>query len=273
MSVAAPADGALWLIGAGNMGGAMLHGWLAAGREPSGITVIDPGTPRLPPPLVALASPPLDGAVPAMLVLAVKPQLLDTVASIVAPLLAPDTLLVSILAGVEIASLRQRFAVPRAIVRVMPNTPVALRKGVLALFGDGLEAADRARAEALMAPLGLVEWIGEEALFDAVTALSGCGPAFLFRFVDALGAAGAALGLPADQAARLALATVEGAALLAAAADEPPATLADRVASPGGSTREGLDMLDRDDALAKLLEATLAAAAARNRAMAAAARG
>ena len=129
----------------------------------------------------------------------------------------------------------------------------------------------RARAEALMAPLGLVEWI-DEALFDVVTALAGSGPAFLFRFVDALAEAGAGAGLPRAQAARLALATVAGAGLMAAEAGEAPRVLADRVASAGGSTRCGLDVLDRPDGLAALLQATLAAATERNRELAAEAR-
>lgn len=120
-----------------------------------------------------------------------------------------------------------------------------------------------------MAPLGLVEWIADESHFDAVTALSGSGPAFLYRFIDALAQGGAALGLPADQAARLALATVEGAALTAAASADAPASLADKVASKGGSTRAGLDVLDADSALETLVAATLAAAEARNRELAA----
>ena len=123
-----------------------------------------------------------------------------------------------------------------------------------------------------MAPLGLVEWV-DEAQFDVATALAGSGPGFLYRWIDAMASAGAALGVPVEQAARLALATVEGSALLAAAADVSPAVLADRVASQRGSTREGLDVLDRDGALVKLLTETLAAAARRNAAMAAAARG
>jgi len=123
-----------------------------------------------------------------------------------------------------------------------------------------------------MAPLGLVEWIADEALFDVVTALAGSGPGFLYRYIDALAEAGAALGLPADQAARLAVATVEGSAMLAAAAAASPAELADRVASPGGSTRKGLDVLDRDEALKRLLRETLDASTRRNAEMAAAAR-
>ena len=123
-----------------------------------------------------------------------------------------------------------------------------------------------------MQPLGLVEWIADEAQFDAVTALAGCGPGFVFRFADALAKAGEALGLPADQAARLAIATLDGAGRMAGASDVSPAMLADRVASPGGSTREGLNILDDGDALVDLLSRTLAASARRNAEMAETAR-
>ena len=266
-------DGPLWLVGCGNMGGAMLRGWIAAGIDPGRITVIDPGSAILPDGVARYSAPPAGSSPPAMLVLAVKPQMLDAVVPVLAPVAAADTVLVSILAGVEIASLRTRFPAPRAVVRVMPNMAVAIGKGVMAMHGDALAPDDAAAAAALMAPLGIVEWIADEALFDAVTALSGCGPAFLFRFIDALAAAGAALGLPHDQAARLALATVEGSALLAAGSNETPAIIADRVASPGGSTREGMNVLDEADGIAALMARTLAASARRNAEMAAAARG
>jgi pyrroline-5-carboxylate reductase len=144
---------------------------------------------------------------------------------------------------------------------------------VVALFSSSAGPEQWAAVERLMVPLGLVERIADEGLLDAVTALSGCGPAFVYRFIDALARAGAVLGLPPEQAERLALATVEGAGALAAAAEVSPAVLADRVASPGGSTREGLDVLDRDGALDRLLQATLRAAADRNAAMAVTARG
>ncbi len=270
MAVGGVVDGPVWLVGAGNMGGAMLRGWIAAGRDPRTIVVIDPAARDMPAGVLVLPAPPPDGAAPAVLVLAVKPQLLDAVAPAIAPMLEAETLLVSILAGVEIGSLRRRFARPAAVVRAMPNLPAAIGRGVTALYGVDGDA--RAIAEGLVRPLGAVEWIDDEALFDAVTALSGCGPAFLFRFVEAMAEAGAALGLPGEQAARLALATVEGSALMAAASDVSPAMLADRVASPGGSTREGLNVLDRDDAIMTLMRATLAASATRNAELAAAAR-
>ncbi len=266
-------DGPVWLVGAGNMGGAMLRGWIAAGRDPATILVIDPAAGTLPEGVLTLAAPPPDGAAPAVLVLAVKPQMLDQIAPALAPALAPETMLMSILAGVEIASLRKRFLAPVVVVRAMPNLPAAIGRGVTALYGESLDEHGRDVAGQLVAPLGSVEWIADEGLFDAVTALSGCGPAFLFRFAEAMADAGAALGLPADLATRLALATVEGSARMASEASESPAILADRVASPGGSTREGMNVLDEDQALKSLLRRTLAASARRNAELAAAARG
>ena len=266
-----PIAGPIWLVGCGNMGGAMLHRWLAAGLDPRRITVIRKSGAAVADGVTVLTAPPPDGAVPALVLLGVKPQMLDAVAPGLAPLLAPETMLVSILAGVELDALRARFPTPLAIVRAMPNTPVAIGCGVVALAGEGLHDEERARAAALMEPLGLVEWI-DEALFDTVTALAGSGPAFLFRFVDALAAAAADAGLEPTLAARLALATVAGAGLLAAESSESPTALAERVASPGGSTRRGLDRLDEPAALPALMRDALNAAILRNREMAAAAR-
>ena len=266
MSARFPA-GPLWMIGCGNMGGAMLRRWLAAGMDPASVTVVTRSGRAAADGVRVLDAPP-PGERPATLVLAVKPQQLDAVAPVLAPL--EPRLLVSILAGVEVAALAGRIPAS-AIVRAMPNLPVAIGQGVTALHG-AVDGEARADAEALAAPLGHYEWIAEETQFDAVTALAGCGPGFVFRFADALAAAGAALGLPEDQARRLALATLAGSAAMAAGAAESPAVLADRVASPGGSTREGLNVLDEGDALAALLRRTLAASAARNAAMAAAAR-
>lgn len=261
----------LWLVGAGNMGGAMLRGWIANGMDPATITVIDPFASELPEGVTLLREIPAGAAQPDLLVLAVKPQQLDAIRQIVAQKAGAPRMLVSILAGVETATLDSVFGADTT-VRAMPNLPVSIGKGVTALFSNRASDDERKEADALMQPLGLVEWISDEQLFDVVTALSGCGPGFLFRFIDAMAEAGAALGLPADQAARLAVATVEGSALLAARSSETPAVLADRVASPGGSTREGLNVLDADEAIKNLMKATLTAAARRNAEMAAAAR-
>lgn len=266
-----PIEGPVWSVGCGNMAGAMLRRWLQCGLDPRDLTIIRQSGAPFAEGVTVLTAPPPDGPVPAMVMLGVKPQMLDLVAPGLMPMLASETLVVSILAGVELKALRHRFAAPHEILRAMPNIPVALGQGVVALASNIMGQGDRTRAEALMAPLGLVEWL-DEGLFDVVTALAGSGPAFLYRFVDALAEAGADAGLSADQAARLALATVAGAAALATAADESPRALADRVASPGGSTRRGLDVLDEPEGLAPLLRNTITAAILRNREMAAAAR-
>jgi pyrroline-5-carboxylate reductase len=252
------------------MGGAMLRRWIGAGMDPSRVTVITRSGTGAPDGVRSLTALPDEDA-PETLMLALKPQQIDAAQALLASMRGAPRLLISILAGVDHATLSERFAAA-AIVRAMPNLPVAIGKGVTSLFTVAADPGAIAQAEALAAPLGHYEWIAHETQFDAVTALAGCGPGFVFRFADALAKAGAALGLPADQAARLAIATLEGSAIMAAAADVPPAVLADRVASPGGSTREGLNVLDRDDALVALLTKTLAASEARNAAMAAAAR-
>jgi len=260
----------LWLIGCGNMAGAMLARWIEAGTvEPDRVFVLNRREQALPAGVRQGRALP-DGGLPDAVLLGVKPQQLDTVADELAARLAGVPLLLSILAGVEEDAIAARFQAG-AIVRVMPNLPVALGKGVVALNTVSADATACDAVTTLMMPLGQVEWVLAEQ-FDAVTALAGCGPAFLYRFVDRLAAGASDLGVPADQALRLALATVEGAAAMAAAADEPPDSLADRVASPGGSTREGLNVLDAGDALRKLLAATLAASARRNAEMARAAR-
>ncbi len=258
--------GPFWLIGCGNMAGAMLRGWLDAGMDPAQVTVIRPSGKPVAEGVRVLTHLPLDER-PVVGMLGVKPQKLDDVAPDLAPALEGSALLISILAGVEQASLRARFSGPRTIVRTMPNTPAALRKGATSLHAEGGAGQDRALAERLMAALGQVEWIEDEGLFDVVAALTASGPAFVFRFIDALAAGAAALGLPGDQARRLALATVEGAAALASNSDETPRQLAERVASPGGMTRKGLDVLDSDENLDQLVHATLEAAVRRSREM------
>ncbi len=262
--------GPLWLIGCGNMGGAMLRRWIAAGLDPASVTVITRSGQGAPDGVRSLTALPDEDA-PATLMLALKPQQIEAAQALLAPMRGAPKLLLSILAGVDHAALSGRFAAD-TIVRAMPNLPVAIGKGVTSLYTVGASDAAIAAAEAFAALLGHYEWIADEAHFDAVTALAGCGPGFVFRFADALAKAGASLGLPAEQAARLAIATLEGSAIMAAEADVSPAVLADRVASPGGSTREGLNVLDRDDALVALLTSTLAASERRNGEMALAAR-
>jgi pyrroline-5-carboxylate reductase len=253
------------------MGGAMLRQWLASGLVQAGdVHVVNRADRDLPAGVRQSRDLP-EGPLPDAVVLAMKPQQLDEIATRFSARLSGVPLLVSILAGVEEPALAARFDAG-AIVRAMPNLPVGIGKGVVALDTSTQAQTVRDAAAALMAPLGLVEWVAP-AQFDAVTALAGSGPAFLYRFIDALAAAGVAQGLPEDQAQRLALATVEGSALLAASADVGPGELAERVASPGGSTRKGLDVMDADGAITRLLTETIAAATRRNVEMAAAARG
>ncbi len=261
----------LWLVGAGNMAGAMLRRWVASGAvDPARVFVVNRHDRELPEGVRQGRAFP-DEPLPDAVMLGMKPQQIGEVAAAHGSRIAGVPLLVSILAGAEETVLAERFK-PGAVVRAMPNLPVAIGRGVTTLYSSTADAAARDAVEALMTPLGLVEWIADETLYGAFTTLHGCGPAFVYRFIDALASAGVALGMQPEQAERLALATVEGAGLLAAEADAPPAALADRVASPGGSTRQGLNVLDEGDALKNLLRATLAASAWRDAEMAAEAR-
>jgi pyrroline-5-carboxylate reductase len=265
VSVAAPKR--LWLVGCGNMAGAMLERWIASGTiAADAVDVVNRHDRDLPGNVRQARTLP-DGPPPDLVLLGMKPQQLDDIVATHGARIAEVPILVSILAGVEEATLAARLPGP-AIVRAMPNLPVALGKGVVVLHALAAPEPVKDAVAALMAPLGLVEWTDDESMYGAMGTLEGCGPAFLFRFIDALAKAGESLGIPADQAARLALATVDGAAAMAAASDASPATLADRVASPGGSTRQGLNVLDNDNALVTLLTETLAAAERRGREMA-----
>ena len=260
----------LLLVGCGNMAGAMLQGWLASGLEPHRLTVADPASRDLPAGVVKLDAVPSQGEFDAIL-LGVKPQLLGEIVPQVEALAGPHTAVISVLAGVELGVLEERFPRAKGWVRVLPNLAVALGKSPLAVAEQGLDDAGRDAAFALLRPLGAPEWI-DEVHFDLITALVGSGPAFVYRFIDALAAASGELGLPADKAQRLALAMVEGAASLAAASPHDPASLAQMVTSPGGTTQAGLAVLDDGDSLRLLVEKTLRAARDRSEELAAEAR-
>lgn len=263
--------GNILLIGCGNMAGAMLEGWLNGGMPPAAFTVVDPKRADVPAGVTLLKELPKEGRFDVVM-LGIKPQGLDEAAPAIAPLVGRGTTLFSILAGVEFDSLSARFPEAGAIVRIMPNLAAAIGKSPIALDSRGLDETGRAAVTAMMAHLGTPEWLAREDLFDSVTALAGCGPAFVYRFIDALAAGGVALGLEKGQSQRLALAMVEGAAQLAAASPFSAGELADKVASPGGSTRAGMNVLDADGALAALIAATMAASRDRNAEMAAEAR-
>lgn len=259
------------VVGCGNMAGAMIEGWLEAGFEPVRFTLVDPVRQTGPRGMLVLPEPPEVGPFDAVL-LAFKPQQLAEAAPPIAALTGPETTVFSLLAGVQLDVLQTHFPDAHARVRVMPNLAAALGKAPIALAHDGLSEGECAAAIDLFAPLGTPEWIAEDA-FDLVTALAGSGPAFVYRFIDALGAGAIRLGLGDDQARALALAMVEGAAALAANSEHSPAKLADMVASKGGVTRAGLDVLDDDEALARLVTHCLRAARDRSAEMAREARG
>ncbi|MEA3036319.1 MAG: pyrroline-5-carboxylate reductase [Sphingomonadales bacterium] len=264
--------GPLLLVGGGNMAGAMLKGWLEAGADPAQVTVVRPSGTAVADGVRVLKALPED-EVPALVLLAVKPQKLAEVAPGLARLLDPATILVSILAGVELASLHRLFPAPRAVVKAMPNTPVAIGKGVVGLYSDSRDEEARATVERLMAALGHAEWFDDEAAFALAGHLTAAAPAFLFRFLDALEEAAAGVGLPPERAARLVALMAEGAGALAAGSGETPAALARRVASPGGTTEAGLKVLDAPDGLTALLRGALDASRRRGAEMAKAARG
>lgn len=258
---ALPTLGRVWLLGCGNMGGALLQRWYAAGLRD--VTVIDP-TPAMVPSGIAAGSTPPDGVGPDVLVIAVKPQLFTAVATPLALRLRSDTLVVTVMAGVGAAAVSAAFG-GSAVVRTMPNTPARLGQGITGLFGWRASAAQVAVAEALMAAAGACVWLDREDDFDAVTALSGSGPAYVFAFVEALAAAGIVAGLSPALAATLAQRTVTGAAALLGEPGATPAALRAAVTSPGGTTAAGLDVLQSD--LPELLRATVAAAQSRSRAL------
>jgi len=245
------------IVGCGNMGGAMLHGLLAAGADPARFTIVDPYLAEAPDGVALLRELP-ERNFDAVL-LGIKPQGFAEVAANLASHLTGSTLVMSMLAGIELASLAQALPQAAGWVRIMPNLAAALGKSPMALAERGLDEEARAAVAALLAPLGAPEWI-DEAQFDLATALVGSGPAFVYRFIDALAAGGAALGFTPEQAQRLALAMVEGAALLARQSPHSPGDLARMVASPGGTTEAGLKVLDQEQALEKLVAATLQAA-------------
>lgn len=254
------------IVGCGNMGGAMLAGWIAGGVDPARITVVDPAIEAAPAGTRLLREVPQERF--DAVLLGIKPQMLGELAPSIRPAAGEGTVILSILAGVELDVLGAHFPESTARVRVMPNLAAALGKSPIALFAEGLDEGGRRAVAGLMEPLGQVEWLENEDQFHLVTALAGSGPAFVYRFIDALAGGSARLGMDRSQADRLALAMVEGAAALAASSSDSPGILADRVASPGGVTRAGLDVLDDDSALAKLMERTLRAAAERNAEMA-----
>ena len=264
-------SGSIVLAGAGKMGGAMLAGWLAQGVPPSKIAVIDPmpsdNIKALAARGVRLNAPATEIGEVAALVVAVKPQTFREAGPQLRPLVRPTTLVVSIMAGMPIATLAEICG--GTVVRTMPNTPAAIGRGItVAVAGGSIAPQQRAIVDALLRATGAVEWVDDEALMDAVTAVSGSGPAYVFLLAEELARAGVAAGLPPALATTLARHTVSGAGELLHRSDLDSAVLRQNVTSPGGTTAAALEVLMSKDGFQPLLERAVAAATKRSKELA-----
>lgn len=277
-AAAAPAslagvEGKLVLIGAGKMGTAMLEGWLSLGLDGHRIAVIEPHPSSG---IIALLrrgitlNPP-EGAIGTanVVVIAVKPQVALEIMPIVAPLVGGATMIISIMAGRTLDFVQRMLPVGTAIVRAMPNTPAAIGRGMtVAVANTSVRASQRDLAHRLLNATGAVEWIEDERLMDAVTAVSGSGPAYVFLLAESLARAGVSAGLPAELAERLARETVAGSGELLHISPLPAATLRENVTSPGGTTAAALAVLMAETGLDRIMDQAVAAAARRSRELA-----
>ncbi|WP_150523922.1 pyrroline-5-carboxylate reductase [Roseibium sediminis] len=256
------------LVGAGKMGGAMLSGWMAEGLDPSAIVVSDPGPPEEVRDLLAthgirlVDQPPTDIR-PALVMIAVKPQLMDVVLPGLASVVAADTLVLSVAAGTPVATFEAAFGkVP--IVRAMPNTPAMVKRGITAAYATGAASSEqRDLVTTLLSSVGQVVWLTAEEQIDFVTGVSGSGPAYIFWLAECLAKAGEDVGLPTDLAEQLAFATVTGAGELMHQSGTHPSTLRKNVTSPNGTTAAALAVLMADDGMEPLLRDAVRAAVRR----------
>lgn len=258
LTIPAPA----WFVGCGNMGGAILDGWRMGELDLSPVTVIRPSGKAIDGARV-VTSFEQAGATPKLAVLAFKPQKLGEIAQQLAASIGAETIVVSLLAGVELATLRRHFPRALGIVRATPNLPVAVRRGVTGLYGDLPGGPLKQQVGDLFVALGFAMWMADEEKLGALGAVAGAGPAYVARFIAALAKAGVARGLSEEIAATLALETVLGTAWMAATSGESMDSIARRVASPKGTTQAGLDVLDREGVLDQLVSITIEAAARR----------
>lgn len=259
----------LVLLGCGKMGSAMLAGWLARGLPPSAVWVVDPK----PSDWVQQTGVNLNAtlpATPAVVLVAVKPQMMAEALPTLQAMGNGKTVFVSVAAGTTIGYFESTLGADTPIVRAMPNTPAAISKGITAIVGNA-QAGSRAleEAETLLSAVGEVVRLEHEAQIDAVTGVSGSGPAYVFHMIESMAAAGVAQGLPEDLALQLAKATVAGAGALAMEAEEDPAQLRVNVTSPNGTTQAALEVLmDAENGFPALLKRAVAAAADRSRELA-----
>jgi len=259
----------LVLVGGGRMGAAMLSGWLAGGLDPSAVMVVEPfaqaqeSLREAYPGLTVVDGMGDVSTAPSVVILAVKPQIM---AEVMPPLVAwPDALFVSIAAGKTLAFFQEHLGADRSIVRVMPNTPAAVGAGIsVAVGNDHIKPTDRALVSALLQAVGMVDWVEDEALIDAVTAVSGSGPAYVFLLTECMAQAGIEAGLSPELAGRLARQTVIGSGTLMQHDDADAGTLRKNVTSPGGTTQAALSIFMDDDRLAIVVAEAIAAAKKRS---------
>lgn len=259
--------GTIVLAGAGKMGGAMLTGWLAGGLDPKRVAVVEPhpsaDISALAVKGIRLNPTPKEIGDVATLVVAVKPQTFPEAGPALKPFVGASTLVVSIMAGIPIAALTQVCG--GSVVRAMPNTPAAIGRGItVAVAASNVSAAQRAVADSLLRAIGSVEWVDDENLMDAVTAVSGSGPAYIFLLAEELARAGVEAGLPAELATKLARETVAGSGELLHRSEDSSATLRKNVTSPGGTTAAALEVLMGDGGLQQLMIRAVAAATKRS---------
>ena len=254
-----------WLVGCGNMAGAMVEGWRAGGADFTGVTVIRPsGTPVEG--IRTVTDYPDEQ--PRFVMLGFKPQKLDEVVPGLAPHVGPETVLVSMLAGVTAATLRERFPSARAIVRIMPNLPVAQVQGVIAIYTGDFDHDQLLEECKPLTWLGMAPWCDSEEELGVIGAVAAAGVAYVARFAEALGRTAADLGVNPTRARSIAVQTLVGTSDLAKATGESMAEIARRVASPKGTTEQGLAVLDAPDGLQPLVDRTLAAAIRRGKELA-----
>jgi pyrroline-5-carboxylate reductase len=264
--------GSLVLVGAGKMGSAMLEGWLVRGLNPKQLVVIEPQPHKSVKALTRRGlklNPKSKAPAASAIVIAVKPQTAPEAVPSLAPYIGKTTLVLSIMAGRTLGFLQKVLPAGTAIVRAMPNTPASICRGIsVAVANAKVTARQRRQTSDLLAAIGKVEWVGDEALMDAVTALSGSGPAYIFLLAEAMTKAGIAAGLPAELAGRLARETVAGSGELLHRSSLDAATLRQNVTSPGGTTAAALEVLMGPDGFDALLTRAIAAATRRSRELA-----
>jgi pyrroline-5-carboxylate reductase len=252
-----------WFVGCGNMGGAILEGWRSGGIDLSPISVIRPSGRPIDGISVVKSPSEIGTARPQMVLLAFKPQDLQEIAFRFRPYVGPETMVVSILAGVEISTLRSHFPDALGLIRAMPNLPVAVRRGVTGLYGDAGEGPLREQIGDLFAALGFAMWMADEGKLSALGSVAGAGTAYVARFIAALAKAAVRRGLTEEIASTLALETVLGTAWMAVASKESMDRIARRVASPNGTTQAGLAVLDQDHGLDELVAFAIDASSSR----------